>query len=255
MEKQAWKAGKPKNKPDYNPEQITKDVLDAVVAAYHAAEEKHPSLQSIADELNRKGINGLNPLKVRKLLITAGVYTSKTAAQVLELRNAGHAVEEIQELLDLSRASVNSYLPYSKSIYKLDEVPGGGRSANADRQKLYRDRMRALQRMSDLLDEPADSDRLEKHMWDALILFQGYTFQTAKGLRFIYTLKGNEIFFSRKEKSVTRATVDLAFRKAVEKEGIVSGPKNWIVLEQATCIRSFKKLESLKQEKLFVDLI
>ena len=62
-------------------------------------------------------------------------------------------------------------------------------------------------------------------MWDTLILFQGYTFLTAKGLKFTYTLKGNEVFFSRKEKSVTRATVDLALQKAVEKEGMVSGPK------------------------------
>lgn len=101
---------------------------------------KHPSLQTIADELNRQGIKGLNPLKVRKLLITVGVYKSKTADQVLELWIAGNSVKNIQEQMSLSRASVNSYLPYSKIIYKLDEVPGGERSVNADRQKLFRDR-------------------------------------------------------------------------------------------------------------------
>lgn len=225
MKKREWVAGKPKKKPDYDSGQITEEVLSAAVAAYRPIEGKHPSLQTIADELNRQGIKGLNPLKVRKLLITVGVYKSKTADQVLELWIAGNSVKNIQEQMSLSRASVNSYLPYSKIIYKLDEVPGGERSVNADRQKLFRDRKGAVKQMRDLLDEPGDSERLEEHMWDTLILFQGYTFLTAKGLKFTYTLKGNEVFFSRKEKSVTRATVDLALQKAVEKEGMVSGPK------------------------------
>ncbi|WP_418750621.1 hypothetical protein [Frisingicoccus sp.] len=225
MKKREWVAGKPKKKPDYDSGQITEEVLGAAVAAYRPVEGKHPSLQTIADELNRQGIKGLNPLKVRKLLITAGVYKSKTADQVLELWNTGSSVKSIQEQMRLSRASVNSYLPYSKIIYKLDEVPGGERSVNADRQKLFRDRKGAVKQMRDLLDESGDNERLEEHMWDTLNLFQGYPFLTAKGLKFTYTLKGNEIFFSRKEKSVTRAKVDLALQKAVEKEGLVSGPK------------------------------
>ena len=135
MKKREWVAGKPKKKPDYDSGQITEEVLSAVVAAYRPVEGKHPSLQTIADELNRQGIKGLNPLKVRKLLITVGVYKSKTADQVLELWIAGNSVKNIQEQMSLS-----SYLPYSKIIYKLDEVPGGERSVNADRQKLFRDR-------------------------------------------------------------------------------------------------------------------
>ena len=140
MKKREWVAGKPKKKPDYDSGQITGEVLSVAVAAYRPVEGKHTSLQTIADELNRQGIKGLNPLKVRKLLITVGVYKSKTADQVLELWIAGNSVKNIQEQMSLSRASVNSYLPYSKIIYKLDEVPGGERSVNADRQKLFRDR-------------------------------------------------------------------------------------------------------------------
>lgn len=225
MKKREWVAGKPKKKPDYDSGQITEDVLNAAAAVYQPEEEKHPSLQVIAGELNRQGIKGLNPLKVRKLLITAGVYKSPVAASVLPLWNAGMSVQEIQEQLNLSRASVNSYLPYSKVIYKLDEVSGGERSVNADRQKLFRDRKGAVKQMKDLLDESGDRTQLEERLWDTLNLFQGYPFLTAKGLKFTYTLKGNEVFFSRKEKSVTRATVDLALQKAVEKGGMVGGPK------------------------------
>ena len=69
-DKRTWHAGKPKKKPDYNPETVTEELLEAVVNAYEGLDEhgKHPSLQAIVDELDC----GLNPLKVRKLLITAG---------------------------------------------------------------------------------------------------------------------------------------------------------------------------------------
>ena len=58
---------------------------------------------------------------------------------------------------------------------------------------------------------------------------------TAKGLRFSYVLKRGknglptaEIEIDRKEKTITRATICLAFRTVIEiqkREGYVSGPK------------------------------
>ena len=57
---------------------------------------------------------------------------------------------------------------------------------------------------------------------------QGCVFRTSKGLPFQYALKGGEMFIDRKSKSLTRATVFLAFHRAMEiqkTEGCVSGPK------------------------------
>ena len=76
-EKRAYKARKPgggrkKLKPEYDAGKNLKDQIDAAVALY----EEDCSLQSIADVLN------LNPIKVRKLLITAGVYESEVAEKV-----------------------------------------------------------------------------------------------------------------------------------------------------------------------------
>ena len=48
-------------------------------------------------------------------------------------------------------------------------------------------------------------------------------FLTAKGLKFTYKMKGGEMFVSRK--SITQATVFMAFRKAQELGGVVAGPK------------------------------
>ncbi len=64
-----------------------------------------------------------------------------------------------------------------------------------------------------------------ENLWAAILQFQSYPFRTAKGLEFTYTVKGGEMFVDRKEKSITKATVELAWNRARELEGIVSGPK------------------------------
>ena len=62
-------------------------------------------------------------------------------------------------------------------------------------------------------------------MWNAIVAFQGYPFKTSKGLSFTYKVKGGELFFTRKEKSITRSTVDIAFQKALELGEKATGPK------------------------------
>ena len=63
----------------------------------------------------------------------------------------------------------------------------------------------------------------EDTLWNAVTLFAGYPFFTAKGLKFSYTVKGNELFVNRKEKSITRATVELAYQRARGEK--ITGPK------------------------------
>ena len=88
-EKRAYKARKPgggrkKRKPEYDAGKKLKEQLDAAVELYNS----EMSLQSIADALS------LNPIKVRKLLITAGVYESDTAKLV---RQTFHSFRETQD--------------------------------------------------------------------------------------------------------------------------------------------------------------
>jgi len=73
-EKRAYKPRKPgggrkKLKPEYDAGKNLKEQMESAVALYNS----EMSLQAIADALN------LNPIKVRKLLITAGVYESEVA--------------------------------------------------------------------------------------------------------------------------------------------------------------------------------
>ena len=64
--------GRKKLKPEYDAGKNMKEQMDAAVALY----DSEMSLQAIGDVLN------LNPIKVRKLLITAGVYESEVAKKV-----------------------------------------------------------------------------------------------------------------------------------------------------------------------------
>lgn len=90
--------------PYYNRDEITEEFLVAVVGAYEDLDEcgNHPSLQVIVDELDC----GLNPIKVRKLLITAGetqapkMYKSATADEVLRLWKDRRTAAEIMSILE-----------------------------------------------------------------------------------------------------------------------------------------------------------
>ena len=70
--------------------------------------------------------------------------------------------------------------------------------------------------------------REENDLWSKLIDNQGKQYYTMKKLPFEYSIKGNEMFVSRKGKSITRATVNRAYHKAkelMESEGQVTGAK------------------------------
>ena len=96
---------------------------------------------------------GISTSKLMKLLITGGYYTSDICVKVNELYNEGKTVPEIQEMLSVSRATVQSYLPYKKGLYKAKDT-----SVNADRIRTYRRR----ERLVDALLE----DATEQNLWD-----------------------------------------------------------------------------------------
>lgn len=98
------------------------------------------------------------------------------------------------------------------------EESGNGQDHNSGQQE-------ALCLLQENLKLGSQMVYLEELLWEALMLFQGDSFYTAKKLEFTYTIKGNEMFVSRKEKSITRATVNMSFRKAVALDGFVTGPK------------------------------
>lgn len=170
---------RPKKKPNYNPEQIMKDFMITVAEAFGSYDDRKdtdtPGLNAVAAEF------GITALKARKLLITAGVYSTALSRQIAELHAAGVEISRIMEATGLSRASVHSYLPYTKIPYKLEKL-----SANAERIRLYRERKKKCLEFRDNLSTLTDSEQ-EAALWSLLIYLQGCVFLTAKGLKFTGT--------------------------------------------------------------------
>lgn len=218
--------GRKPSKPDYNPSVILQNQIDEAVALYD--KEEHPSLQTIADELDP------NPIKVRKLLITAGVYKSDAADRVQKVfgthREAGlshtGAIAATMRELNLSKASVTSYLPYEKGVYFPAETDSNNLSVGAERIRRMRKRNKVLEELR--------TEQTEEALWAAVIEFQGYKFRTYSGLVFSYSLKKGrgdtytkELFIDRREnsKSLAWSSVLLAFHNIPSIGSVVDRPK------------------------------
>ena len=206
-EKRAYRPRKPgggrkKLKPEYDAGKNLKEQMDAAVTLY----EEDCSLQSIADAL------ALNPIKVRKLLITAGVYESEVAEKVQdtfeeyrETQNYKEAIFSTANTLQLSKASVTSYLPYEKGVYFPSTADKEKISVGAERQRRYR----AVRK---LRTEPT-----EEHLWEVVL-------EIRKGRNGQYT---KELWIDRREnsKSLAWSSVLLALGNIKQVGEVVERPK------------------------------
>ena len=211
--------GRKPSKPEYS---ASKNLAQQMKAAADLYMDKM-SLQATADALS------LNPIKVRKLLITAGIYESDTAKLVQQTYNAfretqsySAAVTSTMSALQLSRPSVTSYLPYEKGVYFPEEADTSNISTGAERQRHYR-AVIALRK-----------DSCEENLWKCVVAFRGYKFKTMSGLPFTYTLKKGredeftkELWIDRREdsKSLAWSSVVLAYHNIGEIGEVVDRPK------------------------------
>ena len=208
--------GRKKLKPEYDAGKNLKEQMESAVALY----EEDCSLRSIADALT------LNPIKVRKLLITAGVYESDVAEKVQdtfedyrETQNYKEAILSTANTLQLSKASVTSYLPYQKGVY-YPSTEKEKISVGAERQRRYR----AMKRWR--------ADPKEKNFWDVVLAYAGVKFKTYSGLPFTYEVrKGRngeytkELWIDRREKSKSLAWSSVLLALSNIKGEVVERPK------------------------------
>ena len=210
--------GRKKLKPEFDAGKNLKAQMESAVALY----DSEMSLQAIGEEL------GLNPIKVRKLLITAGVYESEVAEKVQatfqeyrETQDYKTSILSTANILQLSKASVTSYLPYKKGVYFPSTAEKEKISVGAERQRRYR----AMKRWR---DEPT-----EESFWGAVLAYAGVKFKTYSGLPFSYEVrKGRngeytkELWIDRREKRKSldrQGTVCCAWEKTAFEEGLKVG--------------------------------
>ena len=206
-------------KPEYDAGKNLKEQMDAAVALYG----EDCSLQSIADAIV------LNPIKVRKLLITAGVYESDVAKKVKntfeeyrETQDYKTSIRSTAKALNLSKASVTSYLPYQKGVYFPSTADKEKISVGAERQRRYR----AMKRWR--------ADPTEENFWGVVLAYAGVKFKTYSGLLFSYEIKKGrngeytkELWIDRREKSKSLAwsSVLLALHNIKKVGAVVDRPK------------------------------
>ena len=200
--------GKPYDDRDY----------DAADASGQRGQRNSTSLRAVCEEFS------ISIPKARKLLITAGAYSTTQSRRVGEFSAQGKSVEEIAMLTGLSRSSVSSYLPYQTFSYNMDEC-----SRHAEDSRKYRERKKAVENLHEAIIKEdrvgIDATDAESKLWKAVISYQNYPFYTLSGLPFSYTVKkkkngeySGELEISRKEesKTLTRSSVLLAFHKVME---------------------------------------
>ena len=211
--------GRKPSKPEYSAEKNLAQQIEAAATLY----KDHMTLQAIADALS------LNPIKVRKLLITADVYKSDTATLVQQTfrsfrstQSYSAAVTSTMSALQLSRPSVTSYLPYEKGVYFPEDADAENISTGAERQRHYR-------AVAALKKHPS-----EVNLWKCVVAFRGYKFKTLSGLPFTYKLKKGrgdeftkELWIDRREssKSLAWSSVMLAYQNIGKIGEVVDRPK------------------------------
>ena len=239
--------GRPAKKPGYDREAeidaLINTAVDLAVEPFDESIERDPALPTLTEIAETMETT---LLRVRKLLITADYFTSSISCTVQKLREQGYGIREIMDRTGLSQASVYSYLPYSKGAYNLENP-----TLYSEQGKRYRARLSAAKNLETHKDLPDVSVVL----WKTVIAFQGYPFMTSgrgqrEGVKFKYEVSapggnsgrkysgqsvegfGNEIWIIidgvKKDKSISRSTVELAYKTACQlmaADGCVRGPK------------------------------
>ena len=77
----------------------------------------------------------LSTAKIRKILITGGLWTTERSREVAELYEKLSSVSRVAEELELTPELVTMYLPYEKVVYDLEEKSGNARRAARWRKK------------------------------------------------------------------------------------------------------------------------
>ena len=114
------------------------------------AAPRKETIETVASTYKRTGsINEtalqteMSTTKVRKILITEGLWESDRSREIRTLSDEGKSSQEIAEALRISRAMVQNYLPYEKGLYDEEE-----KSETAIRSEQYRSRNRAYAQKS-----------------------------------------------------------------------------------------------------------
>ena len=160
------------------------------------------------------------------MLFKAAVYESEVAEKVQdtfeeyrETQDYKTSILSTVKALNLSKASVTSYLPYKKGVY-FPNTEKEKISVGAERQRRYR----AMKRWR--------TDLTEENFWGVVVAYAGVKFKTYSGLSFSYEVrKGRngeytkELWIDRRVKSKSLAWSSIILALGNIKGEVVERPK------------------------------
>ncbi len=109
------------SKDKYKPEQ---SVYNRIVKSY----QESGSVKTACEQ------GDVSEVTARRVLITEGLWSSKTSRRVMELLQSGLTVDEIAKEMSVSKNAVAAYMPYSRGMY------GNTLTENSKNAKEYRTR-------------------------------------------------------------------------------------------------------------------
>ena len=123
-------------------DKVSGNLVQKVVKKYNAGKQ----IAEIAKTCHTSKV------KVQRILITKGLWTSKRSMQVAELRAQGLSVKEIAECIGKDERTVRTFLPYSRGQYGLEET------VDSRNSKEYRERMNMAEEKMVLKDVAGNDD-------------------------------------------------------------------------------------------------
>ena len=177
--------GRPKKKPGYDREKEIADLVqqaaDLFLIPYDDRNDRPPdapSIKSVAEVMNTSRV------RLKKLLITAGYYSTASSRLVQSLLEKGYSIEQICVETGLSKAGVAALLPYKRGAYNLVDPP-----PYAENCRLFRKRKRACEILTDHLDDEGCC----RYLWDAVEAFEKYPFRTQHNQKVRYVLERGKL--------------------------------------------------------------
>ena len=144
----------------------------------------------------------------------------KSTEKHSETQRYKEAILSTANTLQLSKASVTSYLPYQKGVYFPSTADKEKISVGAERQRRYR----AMKRWR--------VDPTEENFWRVVLAYAGVKFKTYSGLPFSYEIKKGrngeytkELWIDRREKSKSLAWSSVLLALKNIKGEVVERPK------------------------------
>lgn len=165
-------------------------VVDALYEQIISERKDGKSIAEIAKKLHTTQV------RVQRVLITEGLWTSKRTRQIAEMRMQGMSIPEIAELLGKDEKTIQTFLPYSRGQY------GRNETTESVKSKDYRDRMQTA--ATNMIKEEAEMQSLLDNRKQSVL--HDYNVQLKKSRDRALELK-RDPFFS--EQSVYRVKFEL----------------------------------------------